>query len=363
MDTATFSELCGAGLGDFFEKGLAYEVWQDSCYSFALYPKTIPSVPYEALITLLPKYDSSQIVRTVDELPPKVLSNLLNGAITTLAALRETALDDGHIPRYGFVFQHIGPNDAHPKAPFNTSYLPLHFHLQLYECPLESFSLFTKGEPINMSEPEYVNFFHNTATLVARDILMAHGIAARRRGPTALEMDERPAAMPFSPKDAARLVAYQQAWKRHWQTIAACFTDFSEDSYGRYFLYPLDERQARLEELIVSDYAYLSEETRRALMALAYEAKDEVADPCLWTYKGVNGTAGYVFDYEEKSRTFAFSPKIFTNTYRHYDVVKQEFIITKDKFSDTLAPKSEVEQILDIQRSLIRRLQGRADGG
>lgn len=360
MDAATFNKLYQAGLGDFFEKNLAYEVWQDSCYSFTLYPKTIPSLPYEALITLLPKYDCSQIVRTVDELPPDTLSKLLNGAATTLATLRETALDDGHAPRYGFVFQHIGPNDAYPKAPFNTSYLPLHFHLQLHECPLESFALFTKGESIDTTTPEYENFFHDTATLIAQDMLRNHGITARRRGFTALEVGEQhPLTKPFTPNEAAQLIAFQQAWKHHWQAIASCFTDFSEDSYGRHSLYPVSERQTRLEVLIANDYPYISKESRQALAALAHKLKDEVADSSLWAYKGVNGTAGYIIDYEEKKRTFVFSPKLFTNTYRHYDVVQQEFIITKDKLSDTLAPKHEAEQILDIQRRLVRKLQNR----
>jgi len=357
MDSVTFAELYRAGLCDFFEKGLAHEVWKNDHYSFTIYPKTIPSLPYEALITLLPKHDISKQIRTIDELSPDILAELLNRTMSTLSALRETALEDGCTLSHGFIFQHIGPNDAYPKAPFNTSYLPLHFHIQLYGYSLESFRLFSKGNPINTASPEYENFFHDAATLIARDFLKASGMEVRRRGMTALELREQPLDKQFDRLDASQLIAFQRTWKLHWLNMASCFTDFSEDSYGRYALYEKNKRLVRLKALIKGKYEHLSEEARHALITLAQELRDEVGNSCLWTYKGINGTAGYVVDYEKGGKIPVFSPKLFTNSYRHFDVVGQDYIITKDKFSKDLASENDAEPILDIQRRLITKLQ------
>ena len=357
MNSATFAELYKAGLYDFFERGLAHKVWENDHHSFTLYPKTIPSLPYEALATLLPKHDINKQIKTIDELSPDILLELLNSAMSTLSALRETALEDGYTPRHGFIFQHVGPNDAYPKASFNTSYLPLHFHIQLYGYSLDNFRLFSKANPINITSPEYKHFFHDAATLVARDLLESSGVDVKRRGKTALELDEQPLDKQFDQLDALQLIAFQQAWKHHWFTIASCFTDFSGDSYDRYALYEKNERLARLKTLIEGEYGCLSEEARLALTILAQELKDEEENSCFWTYKGVNGSAGYVIDYEKGSKVLVFSPKLFTNSYRHFDVVGQDFIITKDKFSDELASQNHTEQILDIQRRLISKLQ------
>lgn len=359
MDEATVARLYGAGLSDLRNEKLVHELWSNFDHSLMMYPKTIPSLPYEALITLFSKYDKSKIHKTIRNLSSESLLHIANASRATLLAVREVALEDGNAPQHGFIFQHVGPRDALPKASFNTSYLPLHLHIQLYGYDLDGFELFRQGSPIDLETPEYASLLSDPAAMIAKDMLEAVGYRVERRGNTAVEFNKKAIDEPFTRSEMREVRALQVAWMKSWDKLAACFTDFKKDEFGRYLLYDKQLRLANIEKYL-SQNRILQDESKNSLLAIASDVECNTSDPWRWTYMGVNGVAGYAFDFNDNTRSFRFSPKIFTSSYRHFDIVGQDFIIVKDKNSEMMGSASAANQVLEIQRRIIGKLTSNA---
>lgn len=357
MDYATVSKLYDAGLKELMKDKLAHELWSDFNHSSLMFPKTIPSLPYEALITLLPKYDDAKIFKTIKNLPITTLHELMQSAHKVLEATREIANADGYHPKSGYIFQHIGPRDHRPKAAFNTSYLPLHFHVQTYGYAIDEFALFQPSQPVSTASREYASLDGESMHIIAKDMLQACGYSITKRGETALEFNQKPLSMPFKRSEATELKTLMASWMQHWNEIAACFTNFSEDAFGRYILFSESHCYENIEQYLKKTPFDFSNQAIKALYNLRENLTDNTNDPWSWTYKGINGAAGYRFDYEQGTRSFIFAPKLYTNSYRHFDIIDENFIITKDKNDTSVVSTEHSQTLLDIQRRIIQKLK------
>ncbi len=360
MDSATVEKLQGDRLGaKLTADNLMHVLWADPDYSFLLYPKTIPTAPYEALLTYLPNRDAQKNVALVDLVKTSTLAILLDQANKTQKAVKEVAQQDGYLPTKTVIFQHVGPRDMNPKTPFNTSYRPLHFHIQAYGYPFSDFPMFSEIEPIDPRSEENRSIFRDPSRRLVRDIFQAEGFSVKKQGSYSFVLDEGDINEPFSDVDAVRLQKLQTVWGQHWDRFAACLTDFNTGSNGRYIPRAQHERVSAMENLLGNEYPYLGDGSQRLLLSLAYNLQNSGNNPWKWIYNGVNGTIGYVYDYTEGKRQLVFSPRLFTSWYRHYDLVGENVIIKKDKSTSGDVYQADAFPLLDIQRRIISLLSSK----
>jgi hypothetical protein len=363
MDNATYHKITSSKLGKRLQtEGLMHTFWSNPDYSFVMYPKTIPTVPYEALLTLLPNTDTDLGVSTVDQIDAPILTALLNHADRTRRITRNVAEQDEYKPTKTVIFQHVGSHDMTPKTSFNTSYKPLHFHVQVYGYPLEDFSMFEASDSIDPQSEENRSVFKDPGMEIASDILKHEGFNITPYGRYSCVLDKKGINAPFTDDDSILIQQLHKIWNRHWQEFANALTDFSLDGNERYVPHSLAERSRLMSQLLSDKYSYLGDSAKKRLGELASNLKAATDNPWEWIYKGPNGSFGYVFDHTARTRELVFSPRLFTSWYRHYDLVGENIIIQKiGKCGPQGKIHHESHKLLNIQKRMITQLQRQAD--
>ncbi|MDP4010808.1 MAG: hypothetical protein Q8P72_01100 [Candidatus Roizmanbacteria bacterium] len=357
MDNVDLEQLYFYGnLQKYEQDGLSKTLWTDGNYTALIYPKAVPSLPYEALITIVPNTGKVPVVSTMDQLSTASLLGVLDASDKSRQAAIEVAQEDGHRADMSYIIQHVGPYDTKPKASYNTSYLPLHLHSQVYGPDMSGFPVFRRVEPINLKKHHYRNLARDQFALVARDLIEINGFRPTLRQKSTIELGTSHINDPFTSQDAGVLQAIMYLWKEKRLELELCGKSNQEDCWGRPIPLPIDERKLRLEELLTkADWHEISRQSKRILRLLFNNLQEASEDSCDWIYKGIFGSIGYEYDPETKQRTLLFAPQNLTNPFRNYRVVRRPIITKKDKTNGNI-DRETADVILPIQRRIIDRI-------
>jgi len=342
MDNSTEELLLSAGLGELIRENLAKKLWSSPTHSLYVFPKTIPSDPYEALLTLLPNTDKHKTISCITELSAQQLSEILNKAREVLLRLEEVCRNDGYSPSKMFIFQHTGPKDIFPKTSYNTSYKPLHFHLLIESPAINDFGGFIPME-VNVHDIAYKHLFRDPISDFIKKTEPLSPI-----GLSSFLIARCDFNLPFSTSEASRFIYMHAQWEKKWEHISNLVSKTREDLH----LPPkLIEKRAMLQNLKQAKIPHAE-----SIMDLLEKFDNESTNEWLHTYKGINGTIGLSIDATSREANVIFSPKLLVNPYRHLDLVSGRYIVIKDKESDNMMSAEDCEDLLSIQRKLISLL-------
>lgn len=358
MDNANLEILMQEGFKYFIDKGIGKILLSNESYSLLMFPKIVPTLPYEGMLTLVPNTAKQTILSTMDKIEDDILTQILIQGNKARRTIIEVAQSDGHTVTQSYIFQHIGPIDNLPKAPYNTSYVPMHLHIHVYGPNIEQFPVFEREDKINFREREAKNLLRDPFIKIFQELLGIERLDVQVNERGALELSKNHINEEFNSNDILLLKKVISVWKSRRLEITSCATDFKLDENQRYELIDSDERLKRLDILFKrKDWSKLSERSKKQLRVLFKNLRSsKEVDPWHWIYKGIFGSIGYEFDHETNERKLLLVPQTFSSWYRHYRLVKSNIITRKDKINNVHADEKVADALLPIHRRVIEKM-------
>jgi len=366
IDNATMSSLYPGGFQKIVDLGIGTVLTRFNTQTLVLFPKYVPTAPYEQMATLIPNHKGIQTVSTVDQISADTLFNVLTTMNNIRLAMEEVARTSNDEITHTYIYQHLGPDDVLPKKPYNPSYAPLHLHVTAYGPHFERFSSFTPAKSIDMRSPEYRHFDRDPTIIVARDLFQR---IFKDEFPNAHQKGQS-AAIILSTTDINSLITRDEVivlqrvireWKKHLRKVQSCYTDFQKDANGRPVPYSVEQRLENLNKLFTRPpYDSLSEPSKHMLFSIARLLKpSDQVNEWSWFYRGIAGSFAYEFDWTNDTRSLILSPRITTSKSSwHYPAMTPAFVRVRDKGREPgpndLDPRA-TEELYPIFRAIIAK--------
>ncbi len=279
--------------------------------------KTSPYSPFDCVINCFP-HEGNPITHTVDEISENerglVFDVIERGIKATVEISQRHDRPLGRI----YVEQHLGPGEVDHMHYYRTAYPQTHFHV--YGLPLDFPREGDGFSPSSLKTTERTTYYDPTCFL-AYDF-MRHEFPAvdlkLNKMTSTIEVDWD-YSFQISPEQREFITSLMIAWKKYWQEVADCYTNFKTDKHGRLIRLPMKVRLSRVNNLI-SHYPILSPESKSTLIWLAKNLqRADFKDSKVMLshfFKSFAGSWSVLTDVDSQKRKFVFAPRTFVMSQR-----------------------------------------------
>jgi hypothetical protein len=339
IDNATMSSLYFGGFKEIVNQGIGMVLKRFKTHTLVLFPKYVPTAPYEQMATLIRNHEGIPIVTTIDQISADTLFDTLITMNKIRLAMEEVARTNKDEISHTYIYQHLGPDDVLPKKPYNPSYAPLHLHVSAYGSHFDRFSSFSATERINMRSREYRHFDRDPIIIVVRDLFQKifknEFPDAHQKGQSAaIILSTTDINSPITRDEVVVLQRVIKEWKKHLREVQSCYTDFQQDANGRPVPYPVEQRLENLDKLFSRvPYDSLTESSKHMLVSIARLLKpSDQVDEWSWFYRGIAGSFAFEFDWTNRTRSLILSPRITTSKSSwHYPAMTPAVVRVRNK--------------------------------
>lgn len=290
------------GLGKDLREGLALDVGRIGDQSLFLFPSTALAERHYNLLFCLPE-EAENLAMHFDDLSHWQSTKVLEKLDMIVKTMHK---QHPHVKKF-IITQHIAQRE--PYGYYFSQTLPqMHFHIFSYskEQDLIKEGLFekiyrfkTKNIIDQVYKEQSTRLVYDWLSLENKSIRLDDNTSKIKVYKTTLDDY-------FFLDEAEELHSLFESWKKGWEVIASCFTDFESNCGGRYCLISIEESMKRI-EYIFQKYMQISERGRKYINILFQNLYYNKGNKLY--FKGINGTMGWIYDFESNTRECVLSPR------------------------------------------------------